>query len=268
MLIFATEASEKMRDIINDFQDDAERARYLEGMLVNQATGGGANNIEYQKLRHHFIQSSSVSSLLPSFVRSCRDLTQFWQFIKRKFDNYAERREFIWGEFSELIDYLEGRLSTPADTSISEGLKNFDSDEVQAVWQKALDRRHTDPEGAITIARTLLETICKHILDDLNVTYNSKNAEMHELYKHVASELNLSTDQHSENIFKQILGGCSAIINGLGTLRNKLGDAHGQGKAPIKPAPRHAELAVNLSGTMAIFLINTWNNQKGKSGKK
>lgn len=251
-----------MQDILNNFQDDAERARYLEGMLVNQATGGAVNNIEYQKLRQYFIQSPSLSPLLPSFVRTCRDITQFWQFIKRKFDTYAERREFLWEEFSALLDFLEGRLSTPADSAISDGLKTFDSDGVHLVWQKAIDRRHTDPEGAITIARTLLETVCKHILDDLQIPYNSKNAEMHELYKLVAKELNLSTDQHSESIFKQILGGCSAIINGLGTLRNKLGDAHGQGKSPIKPAPRHAELAVNLSGTMAIFLINTWDNKK------
>ncbi len=29
-----------------------------------------------------------------------------------------------------------------------------------------MERRATDPEGAITAARTLLETVCKHILDE------------------------------------------------------------------------------------------------------
>ena len=33
---------------------------------------------------------------------------------------------------------------------------------------------------------------------------------------------------------------------------------HGQGKVNFKPAPRHAELAVNLAGTMAVFLFSTW----------
>ncbi len=75
-------------------------------------------------------------------------------------------------------------------------------------------------------------------------------------------ELNLSPSQHTEDIFKQILGGCSGIVNGLGSLRNRLGDAHGKGKANIKPAPRHAELAVNLSGTMALFLMETFNANK------
>lgn len=67
-----------------------------------------------------------------------------------------------------------------------------------------------------------------------------------------------SPAQHIEPIFKQILGGCHSVVQGLGSLRSKLGDAHAQGKAVVKPAPRHAELAVNLAGTMATFLLATW----------
>ncbi len=66
------------------------------------------------------------------------------------------------------------------------------------------------------------------------------------------------TSQHTERVFKQILGGCQAVIEGLGSLRNRLSDAHGKGKAGVKPAPCHAELAVNLAGAMATFLIATW----------
>ncbi|SEL89441.1 Abortive infection C-terminus [Acinetobacter sp. DSM 11652] len=48
------------------------------------------------------------------------------------------------------------------------------------------------------------------------------------------------------------------MIGGLGSLRNKVGDAHGQGKKNFKPASHHAELAVNLAGTMSVFLFSTW----------
>jgi hypothetical protein len=41
-------------------------------------------------------------------------------------------------------------------------------------------------------------------------------------------------------------------------LRNKIGDAHGKGKAAVKPAARHAQLAVNLAGAMATFIVETW----------
>jgi hypothetical protein len=43
-----------------------------------------------------------------------------------------------------------------------------------------------------------------------------------------------------------------------GTLRNRIGDAHGRGGKPVQPAPRHAALAVNLAGAMATFIVETW----------
>jgi hypothetical protein len=51
------------------------------------------------------------------------------------------------------------------------------------------------------------------------------------------------------------------VVEGLGSLRNKIGDAHGTGKAAVRPAPRHAQLAVNLAGAMTTFLIETWQDQ-------
>ncbi len=51
--------------------------------------------------------------------------------------------------------------SQPADELISETVASFDEAGVHEAWQKALDRRSSDPEGAITAAKTLLETVCK-----------------------------------------------------------------------------------------------------------
>lgn len=251
--------------MIDELESDFERAQYLQNLLVSHATGSSGDNQDYRFLRSHFFDQKNTKDLLPSFVRTNRDLPQFWQFIKHKFGSYAERRTFIYGEFIKLLDYLEGNTSAPADSSISETLKSFDSDNVHAIWTRALDRRKSDPEGAITMARTLIETVCKHILDHRGVAYDSKKIELHELYKATSKELNLSPSQHTEDVFKQILGGCSAVVNGLGTLRNRLGDAHGKGKVPIKPAPRHAELAVNLSGSLALFLVATFNAQETES---
>lgn len=254
-----------MKSILDELSTDIERAESLQSQLISVATGGPALPYEYQELRRFFVESPLYSNIIPSFVKTNRNTDQFWQFIKYKFGTYAERRQYIWDEFQELMDYLEGKNKAPADEDISDVLRRFDEDGVHTVWMKALERRHTDPDGAITSARTLLETVCKHILDDMDVPYNNKNIEMSELYKILSKELNLSADQHTESIFKQILGGCSAIVNGLGTLRNKLGDAHGKNRSSVKPSPRHAELAVNLSGSMALFLISSWLNLKDKN---
>src|SRR3546814_15117838 len=60
----------------------------------------------------------------------------------------------------------------------------------------------------------------------------------------------------------QILGNCQSVVESLGALRNKLGDAHSGGPKRARPAARHAELAVNLAGSMATFLVATWEARK------
>ena len=80
-------------------------------------------------------------------------------------------------------------------------------------------------KGRLLYQEPYWKSVCKHILDELKVDYNDKNIDLPALYKKTATELNLSTSQHTEPIFKQILGGCSGVVNGLGNLRNKLGDA-------------------------------------------
>lgn len=245
-------------DVIQELETDYERAVCLQNILIARATGESPNPGDYQILRQILMEKAALKQLMPSFVRTNRDLNQFWGFIKYEFEKYQQRRDFIYKEFQPLLDTLEGKNQAPADTSISQTLKSFDEAGVHAAWEKALARRVDDPEGAITAARTLLETVCKHILDLQKVAYDPKKIEIHELYKLVANELNLSPNQHNEAVFKQILGGCSAIVSGLGTLRNRLGDAHGQGQVSTKPSHRHAGLAVNLAGSMAIFLVSTW----------
>jgi hypothetical protein len=41
-------------------------------------------------------------------------------------------------------------------------------------------------------------------------------------------------------------------------MRRRVNASHGQGKRSVKPLPRHAELAVNMAGSMASFLLATF----------
>ena len=152
-------------------------------------------------------------------------------------------------------------LGSPADTAISEALAAYDADTIHARWTQALDRRDTDPEGAITLARTLLEDVCKWIIVEAGEEYEEKD-DLPALYKKLAKILKLAPDDHTEIVFRQILGSCQSVVESLGSLRNKISDAHSRGPRRVRPAPRHAQLAVNLSGTMATFLVDTWNARK------
>ncbi len=228
----------------------------MKNMLIATACGGDRGDSSYPDLRKSLLKSS-ISGRLPRFIHSCRSLAEFWGFIQPKFKSYRERSAFLVEEFAPLLDELERLELHPGLAPIQDMLARVDSKHVRDAWQKALERRTEDPEGAITAARTLLETVCKHILDSCSIPYNDKE-ELPGLHALAIEQLNLAPSQHTEPIFKTILGNCQAVVNGLGTMRNRLGDAHGRAMRQVKPAPRHAELAVNLAGTMASFLVSTW----------
>lgn len=238
-------------------EDVLDKVKRLQNLMIACATGQQAQDHEYQALRSELASTSITRDRIPAFVKQCSDLAQFWGWIKYEKGTYAERRNLIWAGFSPLRQHLEFDQSSPANETSLIAITNLNAEHVSELWQKALDRREIDPEGAITAARTLLESVCKTILDDLKVDYGT-NPDLPKLWSIVAEQLNLAPSQHSEAVFKQILGSCQSIVNSLGAIRNKVGDSHGQGRLPIKPKPRHAELAINLAGSMSAFLVSTW----------
>lgn len=167
---------------------------------------------------------------------------------------------------SPIYKIQQAVLGSPADEGISAALQAFDPGDVHSRWIAAVERRIDDPRGAITLARTLLEDVCKWILNEADVGYQEKD-DLPVLYRKLAKVLRLAPDDHTEQTFKQLLGSCQQIVELLGSLRSKLGDAHSPGPKRAKPSPRHAELAVNLSGTMATFLVDTWKVRKEEASK-
>lgn len=239
-----------------------DRVLFLQNMLLSVAENGTLNEFAYSFIRRELMHGEN-RSLLPEVIRTCRDKGSVRGYLKGVASgsgSWDARRNHIYETFTPLLDHLEGRNSCPADSTISDMLSSFDTEGVHRAWERALQRRHEDPEGAITAARTLLETVCKHILDEEGEDYGDD--DLPKLYGKVAKVLNLSPSQHTEQTFKSILGGCHTVVQNLGTLRNRIGDAHGQGRNPVRATPRHAALAVNLAGSMTTFIIETWMAQK------
>jgi hypothetical protein len=235
-----------------------ERVKMIEGILIAAGRGKSSGDGDYQILRQMLVKTPVIGELLPQFVNTYRDLGAFWPYIKAIASTYAERDKFVRDSFTPVFAYLEGRDQAPGDQAIAETLGSFDAEGVHAVWSKALVRRTIDPEGAITSARTLLETVCKRVLEETNTAYD-EGSDLPALYSTTARVLNLAPNQHTEEPIKAILGSAMNLVNGIGTLRNRFSDAHARGgKLPVKPSTRHASLAVNMAGTMATFLVETY----------
>ncbi|WP_231639193.1 abortive infection family protein [Mycobacterium sp. Marseille-P9652] len=160
----------------------------------------------------------------------------------------------------EHIAKLRGMLlegAAPGAMAASDRLDQLeDWEAVRRTWDSALAKVVSDPEGAITATRTTLESICKHICEERGAPYDD-SGELSKLYKAAAAAMDIAPDQHTEQIIKQILSGVGTVVNGLAAMRNSLSDSHGRGKASVRPAPRHAKLAVNAGFAVAGFLIDT-----------
>jgi hypothetical protein len=191
-------------------------------------------------------------------LKRCSSPDLLWGYLRSVatgHGSWALRRNAV----RELLDPVRDALEHdghPLDDLVSGGAARLNAESVQDAWTEALQRRETNAEGAVTIARTLLESTLKTILDDRGVTYQRQD-DLPRLYRAVGKELGLAPNGYSEEAFRQILGGCSSVITGIGSLRNQVSDAHGSGRVRYRPAARHATLAVNVAGSMALFLIET-----------
>lgn len=146
---------------------------------------------------------------------------------------------------------------SPAAEEVGRALSTIDSVHVHQAWSKALKRRSSDPDGAITAARTLIEAVCKHILDRSGVAH-SPTTDLPKLYHQTAQLLQLAPNQQTDTLLKQLFGNCQAVVTAIGTLRNQAGDAHGKGPLEAVGDRAQAELAVNLAGAIGTFLVQVW----------
>ncbi|WP_341863683.1 abortive infection family protein [Gymnodinialimonas sp. 57CJ19] len=235
-----------------------ECAMLLKNNIIGLTTGGGSEP-EYKLARRKLMEDPASKRLLPEFVRFSNDaasLRSTLSSVASGAGSWAVRRGHVVEAFKPVLTFLEAGGGA-ADAAITNGLAFYDAPAVQAFWAKALDRRTTDPDGAITAASALLEEVCKHIIEDSGAKWESK-WNVPKLYSEAARVLKLAPSQHQEEVFKTILGNCQSVVQTIGSLRNKSGDAHAGGRSRVPFKPRHAALTVNLAGSMALFLIETW----------
>ena len=92
---------------IEFLNNDYEKVDYLCNILIDRATGGDASDEEYKNLRYDLMKNKKIDRFLPTWLKTNRNLSSFWGFIKPKFSTYAERRTFLSAEFSSILNHLE-----------------------------------------------------------------------------------------------------------------------------------------------------------------
>jgi hypothetical protein len=220
-------------DFFANYSDDISRMRY------------GSDVPSRKEMFENFLESLAVDKQREAVLALC--------------DGYAMKTPPDASAVQALREKIRG---VPVPASLGKAVETIDVEYVSKHWQKMLERLATDPEGAITSARSLLESVCLYLLDRMGKEF-AHSGDLPALYKATVQELDLAAKKEDEDSIRQILGSCSGIAQGVAALRNQFGDAHGRlGQGAER---RLAHLTANSVGTLCTFLIESMEVTKKQS---
>lgn len=178
---------------------------------------------------------------------------------------YDERFAKIYLKCKSIVERLEG--STVAIAKTAEELKDkFSSEYLSRQIDLMMQMQESNPTNAIGMAKELIESCCKTILDEKGISY-TKDDDVPQLASKAMDSLNLlpsnvqPTDRGADAI-KAVLGNLRAIPTKLAEIRNPFGSGHGKSASYQGLEVRHAKLAVGSSITFVDFIWSTYESTK------
>lgn len=211
---------------------------------------------EQEALRAAHFLSRSPAHLSIGTQQTVPQITPNEQYVTLKgFEELRERtREFFEKPVEPIAfpEFAESRM----ERELLWSLETAESDAVRDAWRKAQERLPQDPEGAITMARSLLEAGCKYVLEEAGETIET-TLDLPRLYRRAAEHLDLGTRAEIDESLRRVLAACATIVDGVAHLRNRLSDAHGRDRRSAKPGRRHAEFIVLISSAMTGLMLST-----------
>lgn len=191
----------------------------------------------------------------------------FWSSNEQYNLNWRENRKKINDILSQygLAYYLGGFVrmvgKSGATKTLEEILKSKDIGAIELEFHRAMENANTDPPTSLTAACAIIESICKVYIEEKALSA-PRDASIKPLWATVANDLGFDPSKLEDNDLKKILTGLSSIVDGVGALRTHAGSAHGRASLRYKIQPRHARLAIHASHTLAVFILESWDNKK------
>ncbi|WP_369901145.1 abortive infection family protein [Bacillus manliponensis] len=224
---------------------------------------------EYREARRIITSIYKINDQeLPEVLRKCRDVSEFvYHYSSRNYDyNYGhlEALEEMSNVFNVVLDYLEEQNIEIKVIKVECDIPN------ELTYQNLIDKvkrcddriEQQDYSGAITLARSVVEGVCKEIVLNLTNEKLTGNEDLLKLFKIVRNELNLNPNNEKlKRPLKEVLSGLIKVVEGLNAIRNINGDAH-YNKNKINL--HHALLVVNSVKTLVTFLFDTYEYQREK----
>lgn len=203
------------------------------------------------------MNTTSINTFLSGFDITCEDVS-----IVSSKRIYVEN--LLKSASTEIVLKIASQLGLyKSKTIASENLVQYLTDKgykaAHEDFERAMSFIESDPEQAMGSSSSILESICKGILERLSKPI-PKDQTLKSLVKATYSEMNLSPESHADPDIKQVLGGIANAAVGIGVIRTKYSSFHGRtdSSKKFRLTARHARLAVGSSAVLGCFLVETY----------
>jgi hypothetical protein len=162
------------------------------------------------------------------------------------FDDVFAKLEAQATESQTGVDLLSAALNPPAlglQAALETAARAIDAQDVIESWKKAQIALSLEPADAITRASSLLESVCKHILERKNAVLPTDQS-IRALLKFTLKALKRSPEGQTSQDLHQIISGLFSVVTGVGALRTHAGTAHGRG--PGQAIPENVEASTSF----------------------
>jgi hypothetical protein len=212
-----------------------------------------------QRGEHHTMRTIIESAADPrDFVTEPDKLTKLIEHLNQYliFDGLELQHQ------GQRVRLVQAGTSAPVLAALAQKTQTIDFDTVQRDLERANTSATSDPEDAVTAACSVIESVCRSVLVELEVGLPDKR-DLIGLFKAVREPLGLSpgrTDLPAEvaEDVRQVLSGLHTMVQGIGALRTHAGDAHGRERGYRRIDARIARLAIHSASAVALFIIETW----------
>ena len=255
------------KEPIGLYRSGPKLERFMRGCGVDFQLGNGSRvpTLTDELLR---LSRREEAAVLRQVLESAADPRDFTETPEKHTSVLIHLNKFLWHDGLELkyhgqsVRLVRAGTSAPIVTDLDNAIQTYDFDTVQRELERALENADSDPEDAITAACSLLEGVCRSVLLELQLPLPAKR-DVTNLYRAVREPLGLSpsrTDLPGDAIedIKTVLGGLSSVVQGVGALRTRVGDAHGRERGFRRVDARIARLSIHAASNVSLFVIETW----------
>jgi hypothetical protein len=165
------------------------------------------------------------------------------------------------------LTYMSGGYvsdgSSASSRSLAELIKGRDIPAIDTEFNRALSNVNSEPREAVSAACNILESIFKTYISDENLILPQKQ-DLQNVWKVVRADLGFDPSLVQDDDLKKVLSGILSVVDGIGAFRTHASSAHGEGRKLYKLKPRHARLAIHSAHTLALFVLETWDENRAK----